>query len=243
MPNFTVIDSTPDNNVVISTSDEFSVITIPTEFTVEAIIGAGPQGPQGVAGAVGAQGPAGANGTNGADGVMPTAWQFNPTVGTTIMMFAGGTSTGAWGAPSHTNFFPFYVPAGFPKIDQFGFNCTTATASTTLTYGIYKVVGSNFERVLAGSADVSTTGMKMTSVTATQLDPGVYWLAVYYNNSGPAFTTITTPQVLSPIPNASANWGMRIQSTAPAATMACISANNGPVVASGVPLLYVRTSA
>lgn len=185
-----------------------------------------------------------------AGGTVITPWQFNPNVGSTIAMMTGQTTTGAWGAAGHTNFFPLVVPSSFAKIDQFGFNCTTATAATTLTYGIYKVVGSNFERVLAGSADVSTTGMKMTTVTATQLDPGIYWIAVYFDNSGPAFTLALTPPLLGPIPHASSPgvqngqvWGLRIQNTAPAATMACVSVNNGTAVASGIPLLYVRTSA
>lgn len=177
-----------------------------------------------------------------AGGTVITPWQFNPNVGSTIAMMTGPTSTGAWGAPSHTNFFPFAVPSGFPKIDQFGFNCTTATAAVTLTYGIYQIVGSNFIRVLAGTADVSTTGMKMTTVTPTQLAAGLYWIAVYFNNSGPAFTIVTVPQVLGPIPYPSVSWGFRMQSTVPAASMP-ISSVNGPAVASGVPLLYVRTSA
>lgn len=204
------------------------VLTRPFLAAVPALTGAtGPAGPQGPA------------------GFAPSLKQWAPTVGSTYLLNPGPTTTGNWGAAGHSNFTPVVVPAGGLRVDQMGFNVTTAGAAGLVDVGLYKVNGTNLDRVLlvGTNIDCSTTGWKMQTVAATTLAQGVYFMGFrLISGTAPSVTLVTVLPAGGFVPYPDATWGARILNTPLAATHTIASLNNA-IVINGCLQVKVRIAA
>ena len=87
------------------------------------------------------------------------------------------------------NFYPIVVTEKL-VINEIGVICTTLGVGVKCVAGLYShnhLLNSSFEPkdliVQSNELDMSTTGLKITSITATTLLPSIYWVATLLNGT------------------------------------------------------------
>jgi hypothetical protein len=173
---------------------------------------------------------------------MDTGYTYQP-------QFSSAISTGTF-----TNGLTYAVPIFIPQtltVSNIYFNLVTAsTATASLTFAIYSNSTSGIDypatKLVTSSAFTAgtgtATGAKTVAVTATVLQPGIYWLAMASNNGGGTDPTISrfsqspylpmsTTTSLAFLGNAA--WSM--SGTTPAATWSTTKtlAQYGPLITVG----------